>query len=99
MASDIDIPILVVGGGASGTMLSLQLSRYGASFRTIDRLSAPSPTSRAITVHSRMLEIFELLDKDLAAQFIDRGIPDKGYDLHYLRDGKRHVVEMYCFYH
>ena len=94
MASDIDIPILVVGGGASGTMLSLQLSRYGASFRTIDRLSAPSPTSRAITVHSRMLEIFELLDKDLAAQFIDRGIPDKGYDLHYLRDGKRHVVEM-----
>ncbi|MDG2177141.1 MAG: FAD-dependent monooxygenase [Gammaproteobacteria bacterium] len=94
MASGIDIPVLVVGGGASGTMLSLQLSRYGTDFRTIDRLPAPSPTSRAITVHSRMLEIFELLDKDLAAQFIDRGIPDKGYDLHYVRDGKRHVVEM-----
>lgn len=89
-----EIPILVVGGGASGTMLSLQLSRYGASFRTVDRLPAPAPTSRAITVHSRMLEIFELLDPALAQRFLDRGIHDKGYDLHYVRDGARHVVPM-----
>lgn len=89
-----EIPVLVVGGGASGTMLSLQLSRYGVDFRTIDRLPAPAPTSRAITVHSRMLEVFELLDPALARRFLARGIPDLGYDLHYVRDGNRHVVRM-----
>lgn len=86
--------VLVVGGGASGTMLSLQLSRYGVPFRTIDRLPAPAATSRAITVHSRMLEIFELLDPALAQRFISRGIRDRGYDLHYVRDSERHVVCM-----
>lgn len=75
-------------------MLSLQLSRYGAPYRTIDRLPAPSPASRAITVHSRMLEIFELLDKKLVEQFLQRGIKNKGYDLHYVKGGKRNVVKM-----
>lgn len=89
-----DTDILVVGGGASGTMLSLQLARFGVPFRTIDRLPAPAATSRAITVHSRMLEIFEMLDPTLARQFLDRGIVNKGYDLHYVRDGQRHVVPM-----
>lgn len=87
-------PILVVGGGAAGTMLSLQLSRYGAEFRTIDRLTEPATTSRAITVHSRMLEIFELLDPHLATRFLERGLPDQGYDLHYVNDGERKVVPM-----
>lgn len=94
MPGHSEIPVLVVGGGASGTMLSLQLARYGVPARTIDRLPAPATTSRAITVHSRMLEIFELLDPTLAARFLERGIRDKGYDLHYFRDGKRHVVPM-----
>jgi 2-polyprenyl-6-methoxyphenol hydroxylase-like FAD-dependent oxidoreductase len=94
MKQTTEIPVLVVGGGASGTMLSLQLSRYGVNFRTIDRLPGPAPTSRAITVHSRMLEIFELLDENLLKQFLNRGIVNEGYDLHYIRDGRRHVVPM-----
>ena len=94
MSSISETPILVVGGGASGTMLSLQLSRYGANYRTIDRLPEPAQTSRAITVHSRMLEIFELLDPALAERYLARGIEDKGYDLHYVRDGERKVVRM-----
>ncbi len=94
MTTKSETSILVVGAGASGTMLSLQLSRYGAPFRTIDRLPAPSLASRAITVHSRMLEIFELLDQNLAENFLQRGIKNKGYDLHYVNEGKRNVVKM-----
>jgi 2-polyprenyl-6-methoxyphenol hydroxylase-like FAD-dependent oxidoreductase len=92
MSAMTETPVLVVGGGASGTMLSLQLSRYGVPFRTIDRLQEPAATSRAITVHSRMLEIFELLDPALAQRFLSRGIQDCGYDLHYVKGGERHVV-------
>jgi len=94
MTKQSETSVLVVGAGASGTMLSLQLSRYGVPFRTIDRLSAPSLASRAITVHSRMLEIFELLDQNLVELFLQRGIKNKGYDLHYVREGKRDVVKM-----
>ena len=88
------VPILVVGGGAAGTMLSLQLARYGIHARTIDRLSEPAPTSRAITIHSRMLEIFECIDKELAQRFLDRGIKSPGYDLHYVNNGERKKVPM-----
>ena len=94
MTKQSETSVLVVGAGASGTMLSLQLSRYDTRFRTIDRLPAPSLASRAITVHSRMLEIFELLDQNLAENFLQRGIKNKGYDLHYVNEGKRNVVKM-----
>lgn len=94
MTKQSETSVLVVGAGASGTMLSLQLSRYDTRFRTIDPLPAPSLASRAITVHSRMLEIFELLDQKLAENFLQRGIKNKGYDLHYVNEGKRNVVKM-----
>lgn len=92
MTKESEIPVLIVGGGASGVMLSLQLSRYGILARTIDRLDGPSPTSRAITVHSRMLEIFECIDQQLLERFLQRGLKHKGYDLHYVKEGQRSVV-------
>ena len=79
-----DVPVLVVGGGAAGTMLTLELARRGVEARTIDRLPAPGAESRAITVHARMLEIFECIDKDLAARYLERGIRNKGYVLHFV---------------
>ena len=54
--------VLVVGGGAAGAMLSLELARQGVEARTIDRASGPASTSKAITVHTRTAEIFEHID-------------------------------------
>jgi 2-polyprenyl-6-methoxyphenol hydroxylase-like FAD-dependent oxidoreductase len=87
------IPVLIVGGGAAGSMLQLELARRGVAARCIDRLTAPAPTSRAITVHARMAEIFQCIDPELWRRYAARAIPSKGYVLHFVDDaGQRSVV-------
>ena len=58
MAAGFDTSVLVIGAGAAGTMLALELARHCVEARVVDRLPAPSPYSRAVTVHARTLEIF-----------------------------------------
>ena len=78
------VPVLVVGAGAAGTMLTLELARRGVNVRTVDRLPKPGDTSKAITVHARTLEILERIDKRLVDRFLERGIHNKGYVLHFV---------------
>jgi len=87
------VPVLVVGAGAAGTMLTLELARRGVRVRTVDRLPRAADTSRAITVHARTAEIFERIDKRLIERFLDRGIQNKGYVLHFVdAEGRRSEV-------
>jgi 2-polyprenyl-6-methoxyphenol hydroxylase-like FAD-dependent oxidoreductase len=87
------VPVLVVGAGAAGTMLTLELARRGVHVRTIDRLPRAADTSKAITVHARTLEIFERIDKRLVDRFLERGIHNKGYVLHFVDgSGRRSEV-------
>ena len=76
--------VLIVGGGAAGTMLSLELARHSVAARTVDRLAGPGGTSRAIAVHARTLELLERIDRRLLEPFLERGIRNKGYVLHYV---------------
>ncbi len=78
------VPVLLVGAGAAGTMLTLELARRGVGARTVDRLPRPGDTSKAITMHARTLEILERVDKRLVGRFLDRGIHNKGYVLHFV---------------
>jgi 2-polyprenyl-6-methoxyphenol hydroxylase-like FAD-dependent oxidoreductase len=78
------VPVLVVGAGAAGTMLTLELARRGVNVRTIDRLPKPGDTSKAITVHARTLEILERIDRRLVDRFLERGIHNLGYVLHFV---------------
>jgi 2-polyprenyl-6-methoxyphenol hydroxylase-like FAD-dependent oxidoreductase len=65
-------------------MLALELARHGIAARVVDRLPAPSPYSRAVTVHARTLEIFELIDPTLAQRFLARGVQSPGYVMHFV---------------
>jgi NADPH-dependent dioxygenase len=88
-----EAPVLIVGGGAAGTTLSLELARRGVDARTIDRLPRPAPTSRAIVVHARTAELLERVDRGLIRRYLDHGIQNKGYILHFVdSDGKRTEV-------
>jgi NADPH-dependent dioxygenase len=88
-----EVDILAIGGGAAGTMLTLELGRRGVKALTVDRLPRASETSNAITVHARTLEIFERIDKRLVARYLDRGIHNKGYVLHFVdATGRRSEV-------
>jgi NADPH-dependent dioxygenase len=87
------IPVLIVGGGAAGTMLHLELARRGINARSIDRLPGPASTSRAITIHARTAEIMERIDARLIARYMARALPSKGYILHFVDDtGRRSDV-------
>jgi 2-polyprenyl-6-methoxyphenol hydroxylase-like FAD-dependent oxidoreductase len=87
------IPVLIVGSGAAGTMLALELARHGIAARVVDRLPAPSKYSRAVTVHARMLEIFEQIDPALVQRYLDRGVHSPGYVMHFADDnGNRREV-------
>jgi 2-polyprenyl-6-methoxyphenol hydroxylase-like FAD-dependent oxidoreductase len=93
MAAGFDTSVLVIGAGAAGTMLALELARHGVEARVVDRLPAPSPYSRAVTVHARTLEIFEQIDAELVSAYLEGGHASPGYVMHYVApDGKRHAV-------
>lgn len=83
------IPVLIVGGGAAGTMLHLELARRGIAARSIDRLPAPAGTSRAVTIHARTAEIMERIDQRLIDRYMVRALPSKGYVLHFVDDAGR----------
>jgi NADPH-dependent dioxygenase len=83
------IPVLIVGGGAAGTMLHLELARRGVAARSVDRLPRPQGTSRAVTIHARTAEIMERIDQRLIHRYMARALPSKGYVLHFVDDAGR----------
>jgi 2-polyprenyl-6-methoxyphenol hydroxylase-like FAD-dependent oxidoreductase len=87
------VPILIVGGGAAGTMLTLELARRGVAARTIDRLAHAAASSRAITLQARTAEMLERIDKRLIDRYLERGVHNHGYVLHLVdAQGERRVV-------
>jgi NADPH-dependent dioxygenase len=85
--------VLIVGGGAAGTTLALELVRRGVDVRTVDRLPGPAVTPRAIVVHARTAELIEQIDERLLKKYLDRCIRNFGYVLHFVdAKGKRSEV-------
>ncbi|MEM9473109.1 MAG: FAD-dependent monooxygenase, partial [Pseudomonadota bacterium] len=57
----IKTPILIVGAGPSGLMLSAQLHRYGAPHIIADRKAGVTRASKALAVQARTLEQYRQL--------------------------------------
>jgi NADPH-dependent dioxygenase len=87
-----EVPVLIVGAGSAGTILSLELARRGIDFRCIDRLPGPRKESRAIALHARTLELLDRVDTRLSRRCLDRGLWHNGYVMHFLREGARTEV-------
>ena len=92
MAKTSEVPVLIVGGGAVGCVLSMELARRGVEFRCIDRMPGPAGESRAIALHARTIELLERVDKRLSRRCLDRNLWHKGYVMHFVRDGQRSEV-------
>ncbi|MGH3828645.1 MAG: FAD-dependent monooxygenase, partial [Pseudonocardiaceae bacterium] len=75
-------PVLVVGAGPAGLTLAIELLRRGVACRVIDRLPAPAPTSRAVIVHARTLELFD--GAGLAEPLLRQGLPGRSMNYHFL---------------
>ena len=91
MATTSEVPVLIVGGGAVGSVLSMELARRGIAYRCIDRMSGPGRESRAIALHARTIELMNLVDPGLSSKMLDRDLWCRGYVMHFLRDGERRV--------
>src|SRR5262244_656683 len=84
-----EVPVLIVGGGAVGCVLSMELARRGIEYRCIERNPGPGRESRAIAMHARTVELFDLVDRELSRPILERDLWCKGYVMHFLRDGER----------
>ena len=78
-------PLLIVGAGPTGLVLATHLARHGIRARIIDQAEGPSPTSRALGIHARTLEIFDQLG--VIAPILQRGRILR--EFHLFKEGRR----------
>ena len=65
-----EIAVLIVGAGAAGLTLALELERFGVPYRIIAQHAEPPDAAPATAIHARTLEIFRQLgiaDRMIAA--------------------------------
>lgn len=62
-----DVPVLIVGAGPTGTMLSLLLARLGVASRIVERRTEPQRAPAAHAVNARTFEICRQAGVDMAA--------------------------------
>ncbi len=70
MQNNFSTDILIVGAGAAGLTLAIDLARRGVAFRLIEKLDEPFRGSRGKGIQPRSQEVFEdlgLLDRVVAA--------------------------------
>jgi 2-polyprenyl-6-methoxyphenol hydroxylase-like FAD-dependent oxidoreductase len=72
--------VLIVGAGPTGLVMAHELARDGINCRVIDKAPHHAMESRAIAIHSRTVETFELMG--LADDFLSAGHRITGVDLH-----------------
>jgi 2-polyprenyl-6-methoxyphenol hydroxylase-like FAD-dependent oxidoreductase len=75
----VDVDVLIAGAGPTGLTLAVCLERHGIRLRLVDRLSEPSPLSRALAVQARTLEVFD--DLGFVEEALARGRRVEGVNL------------------
>jgi 2-polyprenyl-6-methoxyphenol hydroxylase-like FAD-dependent oxidoreductase len=71
--------VLIIGAGPTGLVLAIELARRGVSCRIIEKRPERSIRSKALAIHARTLELFDLLG--LANAFVQRGYTSPGFSL------------------
>jgi len=82
--------VLIVGGGPTGLVLALWLTKQGAAVRIIDQTVGPGETSRAMAVQARTLELYGQLG--LADAVVAAGYPNPSVNLWAKGKRRAHVV-------
>ncbi|KAG0096697.1 hypothetical protein BGZ93_004136 [Podila epicladia] len=78
---EMDIPVLISGGGPTGLYAAILLSKLNVPFRLVERNMEVSKLSKAIVVHARTLELFEQTG-GLIAPFLKAGVPHSDFNIY-----------------
>jgi 2,4-dichlorophenol 6-monooxygenase len=70
---DVEVPVLIVGGGGAGLTASILLSRMGVRSLLVTRYPETSRLPRGHILNQRTMEIFT--DMDLAPEIFAQGTP------------------------
>jgi 2-polyprenyl-6-methoxyphenol hydroxylase-like FAD-dependent oxidoreductase len=70
-SSTSETDVLIIGGGPTGLVLALWLTRLGVRVRIVDKTAEPGTTSRALGVQARTLEFYRQIG--LADAVVERG--------------------------
>ena len=74
MASHINIPVLIAGGGPTGLTLGTLLARFGVGSLVVESNPATCTHPQAHSISGRTMEIFRSLG-------IERAVQERGLDL------------------
>jgi 2-polyprenyl-6-methoxyphenol hydroxylase-like FAD-dependent oxidoreductase len=69
--------VIIVGAGPTGLMLANQLNRFGINFLIIDTKSGPTLESRAMSVSSRSMELYQQLS--LSDEILQKSLVISGF--------------------
>ena len=81
--------VLIVGAGPTGLMAANLLSRYGIDFIILDSKSGPTVESRAISITSRSLELYQQLG--LSDYILSEGAKINSFNIYVRGKYKAHV--------
>ena len=82
--------ILVVGAGPTGLTMAAELTRHGIPCRIIDKKSEVTDKTKALTLQSRTMEVFE--DMGLIQEVLETGRPVSGFSFYANRKRIAHVT-------
>lgn len=71
--------VLIVGAGPTGLVLAIELARRGVPHCIIEKRPTRSTRSKALAIHARTLELFDLLG--ITEDFVRRGYTSPGFSL------------------
>ena len=73
-------PVLVVGAGPTGLTMAAELTRHGIPCRIIDKKSGVTDKTKALSVQSRTMEVFE--DMGIIDEVLERGRIVSGFSFY-----------------
>src|SRR5882672_4407253 len=94
---EVEVPVLVVGGGVAGLAVATILARYGVACLLVESRREPSTMPRATVISTRSMEV--LRSWGLEDEVIDGGVDAEVWlweceTLARASDGRRHAVGM-----
>lgn len=87
-----DVDVLVVGAGPTGLAAAVEAIRNGLSVRIVERRAERGTFSKALVVHARTMEVFEIMG--VAGDIRAVGAPFAALNLHFNERRKRVRVDL-----